>query len=231
MSRILPLAIASVALLAPGKGAAQGYSLDAYAICAGSDSLYVIWTAYEPPGPDPYPAWVGYDVLRRAAGACEWASFVRVNDEIIPRQVGQTHTRHFGELAPATATLYEYWVQPVDANRQAVYPCCGFCAPCNAVSSCPALSAPVAVGTLEDWGWTLAVNSCPGTCYPAHYIGDGPIDELRPYAGTGTTFRFFGTVRCGTTEGCSVSIDRWEFASCVTPVAAPSWGRLKTLYR
>lgn len=231
LKRIL-LAIVSVALLASGTAGAQGYNLSAYSYAPGPDSLYVIWTTYEPPGPDQYPAWVGYDVLRRAAGQgeCDWPSFVRVNDEIIPREVGQTHTRYFGEVAPSSGILYEYWVQPVDANHQPVYPCCGFCAPCNVFASSPASSAPVAVGVLEDWGWALYVNPCPGTC-PGGYFEQGPIDELRPYAGTGTAFRFFGTIGCGTTEGCVLTVDRYEITTCVTPTATQSWGRLKTIYR
>ena len=231
MPRHLLLAIVSVVLVAPGTGAAQGYNLSAYSTCASSDSLYVIWTASEPPGPNPYPDWVGYDVLRRMPTECgDWESFVRVNDQIIPRVVGTTHTFYFGEGVPSTGTLYEYWVEPVDVNHEPAYPCCGFCSPCNVFEICPPLSAPVTIGTLRDDGF-LWVDPCPGSCYPGAYI-EGPIvDELRPYAGTGTAFRFFGGIGCGTTEGCSLSIDHWEITSCVTPTATGSWGRLKTIYR
>lgn len=232
MARPALLAVVSVTVLTAGTAGAQGYTLSAYPYAADPESLYVIWTTSEPPGPDPYPAWVGYDVLRRAAGQgeCEWANFVRVNDTIIPREVGQTHTRSFGERAPSTATLYEYRVLPVDANRQPAYPCCGFCAPCNVFVSSPASSAPIAVGVIEDWGWALYVNPCPGTC-PGGYFEQGPVDELRPYAGTGTAFRLFGTIGCGTTEGCALNVDRWEITSCVTPTVPRTWGALKTIYR
>lgn len=156
----------------------------------------------------------------------------QVNDAIIPREVGQDHTRYFAQVAPAPATLYEYWILPVDVNREPAYPCCGFCSSCNAFASCPESSAPVAVGTLEDWGWAIFVNSCAGSCYPSGYIYQEPImDELRPYVGTSTAFRFFGAIGCGSVEGCSLRIDRWEFATCVTPVVTRTWGQLKTIYR
>ena len=232
MPRALLLAIAPVVLLVPGTVAAQGYNLSAYSTCASTDSSDVIWTASEPPGPNPYPDWVGYDVLRRFPTDCgDWPSFVRVNDEIIPRQVGTTHTFYFGEVVPSTATLYEYWVQPVDVNHQSSYPCCGFCSPYNVFQLCPPLSAPATIGTLRD-DLFLWMDQCPGSCYPGAYVVEGPIaDGLRQYAGTGTTFRFFGSMACGTVEGCALSIDHWEFTTCVTPVAIRSWGRLKTIYR
>ena len=232
MPRPLFVAIATAVLLAPGAPAAQGYHLSAYSTCANSDSLYVIWYASEPPGPNPYPDWVGYDVPRRVPTECGgWESFARVNDEIIPRAVGTTQTFYFGQVVPATGTLYEYWVQPVDLNHQPSYPCCGYCSPCNVLQVCPPLSAPVTIGVIEDWGWAVAVVPCPGTCYPGAYI-EGPIaDQLRPYAGTGTTFRFFGDVGCGTVEGCALQPDHWELTTCVTPAATTSWGRLKTIYR
>lgn len=53
------------------------YYTSAFTACAGPDSLSVLWSTHEDPGPNQYPAWVGYDVLRRAAGECGWASFVR----------------------------------------------------------------------------------------------------------------------------------------------------------
>jgi len=233
MSRILPLAVAWVVLLAAETASAQGYELSASSTCTTSDSVYVTWATREPPGPNLYPDWIGYDVFRRGPTECSgWESFVRVNAEIIPREVGLTHTRHFGEQVPATGTTFEYWVRAVDANREFTFVCCGLCLPCNVFENCPPLSAPITTGTLEDWGWTLAINPCPGSCDPGGYLAEPTVvDQLRPYVGTSATFRFFGTIRCGTVEGCSLSVDHWEFTTCVTPVAASSWGWLKTTYR
>lgn len=232
MPRIHLLAIACLMLLAVGTRGAQAQYLSAYSTCSiaspPADSLYVIWTTYEPFPPSDHPEWVGYDVMRRALPGCD--GYVRANEEIIPREVGTTHTVYWGEPTPAPGTLYEYRVIAVDANRQQLfYP--GFCAPCDVYQECPQLSAPVTVGTLVDETLWLRVIPCPGTCYPAPYF-DGPIaDALRPYAGTNTTFRFFGTVGCGGVEGCSMNVDHWELTSCVTPAATHSWGRLKTIYR
>lgn len=234
MLRLCFLAIACLTLLAAGARGAQAQYLSAYSTCSivspPEDSLYVIWTLYETFPPSYHPEWVGYDVLRRALPGCN--EYVRANDQIIPREVGTTHTVYWGEANPASGTVFEYRVIPVDANRQELFfP--GFCSPCNVYQECPPFSAPITVGALVEpiSGW-LFVEACPGTCYPAPFISPGPVfDQLQPYAGTGTTFRFFGRVGCGGVEGCSIEIDHWQFASCVTPATTQSWGRLKTIYR
>lgn len=219
---------AGILFLGTSPAAAQ-HTLSAYSTCASNDSVYVIWTLYDfNSDPSAHPEWVGYDVLRRAVPACE--DFVRVNDESIPRLAGQTHTRYYGEVIPATGTLYEYRVIAVDASHQQVF-LPGFCGPCNVFQECPPFSTPVTIGTVEDWQWAVAIIPCPGTCYPAAYIENPLADQLRPYAGTGTTFRFFGNVGCGTVEGCSLQPDHWELTTCVTPTVTRSWGRLKTIYR
>ena len=77
----------------------------------------------------------------------------------------------------------------------------------------------------------MYVIPCPGTCYPAPYFWQGVPPALQPYVGTNATFNFFGTVACGGVEGCFFDPDHWTPATCVTPVAARSWGQLKTIYR
>jgi hypothetical protein len=227
--RILLISAAGLVLVLGARPAQAQHTLSAYSTCASSDSLYVIWTLYDATAdPTAHPEWVGYDVLRRALPGCD--AYVRANDQSIPRLAGQTHTRYFGEVVPATGTLYEYRVIAVDASHQQIF-LPGFCAPCDVYQSCPPFSAPVTVGTLlEEASW-LRVSPCPGSCYPAALL-EGPIaDELRPYAGTTTAFQFFGTVSCGGVEGCALSVDHWDLSSCVTPTATRSWGRLKTIYR
>jgi len=206
------------------------YTLSAYPYCTSTDSIYVIWTTYDPAAdPTDHPEWIGYDVVRRALPGC--SEYTRVNDEIIPRLAGQTHTRYFGEPTPAHGVLFEYRVRAVDANRQQVF-LPGFCAPCDVYPTCPDLSAPAAVGTLVDETTWLRVIPCPGTCYPSPYIEPGAFaDELRRYAGTGTSLAFFGTLSCGSVEGCALQLDHWALTSCVTPAFRRSWGRIKTSYR
>jgi hypothetical protein len=98
--------------------------------------------------------------------------------------------------------------------------------------NCPPNSAPITVGTLQELAQGFVyVIPCPGTCYPGPFFSGGVPSELEPYVGTGTTFSFFGQVACGGVEGCALTVDHWESGTCVTPARAPSWGRLKTIYR
>jgi hypothetical protein len=230
MSPRVILTSAASLLLVLGATAAQAqYTLSAYSTCAPPDSMYVIWTTYDPSGsPGGNPEWVGYDVMRRALPGC--GAYTRANAEIIPRVPGMTHTSYFGEVPPETGRMYEYRVIAVDASRQQLFfP--GFCSPCDTYQACPPLSAPVAVGTLVDEQLWLRVIPCPGSCYPAPYFDGALADELRPYAGTTTAFQFFGSVACGGIEGCAMQVDNYNVASCVTSSATSSWGRLKTIYR
>jgi len=228
-ARTVLISAASLLIVLGARPAGAQYVLSAYSTCASSDSVYVIWTTYDPTAdPTAHPEWVGYDVMRRALPGCD--AYVRANEQSIPRLAGQTHTRYFGEVIPA-GHLYEYRVIAVDANHQQLFLPGGFCSPCDVYPSCPPASAPVTVGTLHVEGLWLRVDPCPGSCYPFPYL-DGPLaDQLRPYAGTPTAFQFFGSVACGGVEGCALSVDHWDFSSCVTPTGTRSWGRLKTLYR
>jgi len=210
-------------------------SLEAGASCADSSSISVHWTFYDDPlNPVAYPEWVGYDVMRRSLSEC--GPYVRVNADPLPRVVGATHSHVFTEAPPARRTTYEYRVIPVDAQRQPVIIdriSCDNCGLATGWASCPERSAPLTQGTLEDWGWTLFVHPCPDGCYPGFYLADHQaVVELRPYAGTGTTLSFYGRAACGSVEGCAISIDRYEEVPCgPTPVARPTWGRLKLVYR
>ena len=229
-TRFVP--IASLALLAAATRPTHAQTfiyVSAYATCAGPDSLYVIWTAVDAAAdPNAYPEFVGYDVMRRPMGEC--VDYVPANAEIIPRVIGTT-THYFGELTPEAGRTFEYRVRAVDQNRQQVF-IPGFCSPCESYVNCPPLEAPITIGTLVDIGaGFIYVTPCPGSCYPFPYLDPKTADQLRPYAGTSTAFRFFGTIGCGSLEGCSIGVDRWEFTTCVTPVTTRSWGQLKTIYR
>lgn len=228
--RVVLITAASLLLVFGARPAESQHTLSAYSACSTTDSVYVIWTLYDPTNdPTAHPEWVGYDLMRRPLPGC--GAYVRANDQIIPREFGITHTVYYQEQNPSTGTLHEYRVIAVDANRQQVF-LPGFCAPCDVYQECPPLSAPVTVGTLvEEGGIFLRVIPCPGSCYPGPYLEGAIADELRPYAGTATAFQFFGRVACGGVEGCSIEVDHYDLASCTTAAAPSSWGRLKTIYR
>ena len=82
-------------------------------------------------------------------------------------------------------------------------------------------------------GPALAIEGCPGSCWPDVYFEDAEmIAQLRPFVGKGTTFDFFGTIGCGSVEGCFLAIEGYEEAACgSTPADATSWGQLKAIYR
>src|SRR5262245_11877791 len=221
--------IASIPLLVLAVAAPTGHAqyISAYPSCAPNDSIYVVWSTYFPtPDSTSYPDWVGYDVMRRSSTDC--GEYVRVNDEIIPRSF-ETATHYFQELNPSPGKVLEYVVRHVDANHQQVF-IPGSCSPCNGYVTCPSLAAPITIGTLTEM-FFIYVMPCPGTCYPFPFLDEQPSAELAPYVGTNTVFGVFGTIGCGSLEGCSIGVDHWEFATCVTPTKTSSWGRLKTIYR
>jgi hypothetical protein len=199
---------------------------------AANPQVTVAWDFYEHP-PDQFPAeFVGYDVLRR--GSIECGPFVRLNADIIPRAAGPFFPHRWLDATSVPGVAYDYRVIPVDANRVPVsIPSCD----CYTEfwTSCPQPTTPVVQGTIvEDWGWALAVAPCPDSCYPSVYIDYGPmVEELRPFVGTGTMFRFYGEVSCGTVEGCVLTVDHgYEAAACgSTPSRPVSWGQIKASYR
>lgn len=231
MPRTLALVIAAIgsALLLAG-GATPAYAQLPYVSASSTcspDSSYVIWNTFDPAHAN--PDWVGFDVLHRALPGC--GEYVRANDEIIPRQAEAGYVSSFRELS--NGTTVEYRVVPVDVNRQALFLGGQFCSPCNAFVSCPPNSSPITVGTILDLakGFWFVIP-CPGTCYPEPYFEHGVPSELARYVGTNEAFSFFGSVTCGGVEGCYFSpLDHWVAASCVTPTATRTWGRLKTIYR
>ena len=228
LTHVIVIAVVSLLFLAGGfrPALAQFPSISAYPACL-VDSSYVVWSVYDPD--QGHPEWVGFDVLRRVMPGCD--GYVRVNDQIIPRNTGPGYTIGFGE--PASGMAVEYRVVPVDLNRQQVDLGGGFCSPCNAFANCPPFSSPITVGTLAELATGFVyVIPCPGTCYPSAYFEGGVPEGLAPYVGTSTALSLFGSINCGGVEGCSFNaVDHWQLATCVTPVAKRSWGQLKAIYR
>jgi hypothetical protein len=208
---------------------------------AGGDGerITVGWSWYEYAGcPTGDPAWTGYDLYRRSAEDC--GAWVRVNPEPFHRTMGVSESFTFVDTPPAPQA-YEYEVMLVKDDRtQAPYPDyreCGFwCCTQRAFAGCPVASVPVAHGLLVDWGWTLAVERCSGTCFTSAYlVADGAhrqiLEAMVPYIGS--EVRIYGTVGCGSIEGCSIGVSRFDVVPCseVTEAGHTSWGRVKTIYR
>lgn len=216
--------------------AAGDLNATANANAAGEISIDWSWTEYDP-AQFPVvgrPDWVGYDLLRREPGAC--SPWVRLNDEIMPRVPGASHSGTFVDAPPATGVTYEYRLVMVNAAHEPivlVWPegCEPPCSP-HAWESVPKLAAPVTIGTVTDWGWAVLVEACPGSCWSSFYVPEPGASLLRPYAGTGQAFRIHGDEGCGSVEGCGIALDRFEPADCgITPAARSGWGRLKIRYR
>lgn len=241
-SRLLLLAFLGLGAAAPIEAregppasALSSPTLSSSATCA-SGQVTVQWTSYEK-GASVLPQWIGYDVLRRVADSCE--PFVRLNAAPFPRTPGVQHGHSLVDTPPSLETTYEYRVVRVDAVREQV-PCTvneGYCFGSSQSDwvSCPDQSAPALRGTLADWGWTLYLSPCPGSCYPGVYLGsddDGTlIEQLRPYVGR--TVALYGDVFCGTVEGCGMSVTGFEPGPCndIVPVKTRTWAGLKVLYR
>jgi hypothetical protein len=221
--RHLPLVAAFALLFVPSVALAYGAIYGGPA-CGANGTVTVEWTFYED-APFGHPEWVGYDIVRKAVNQC--TEFERLNAEIIPRGTG-VHSRTFTDTSPSTATLYEYQIVPVNSSRNQLSYSDFYIS--DVFMSCPDRSAPVALGTVEDIGWAVTINNCPEFCWYGAYINDPPAD-IRGYAGTGVVLRFFGRMGCGSVEGCSLEVDRYEVAACVpVPTQSTTWGQIKARY-
>jgi hypothetical protein len=233
-SRVALVGIASLVGIAALAGSSRAGVLTASATCAGGTGITFSWSFYEDPAlPTGHAEWVGYDVRRRSISPC--SPFIRVSAHPYPRTPGATENFTYTEVPPISGRTYEYQVVLVDANRQEISPgllACE-CYARNGWASCPEFSAPLTQGTLEDWGWALHVQPCPGTCYDAFYFEGPLVAELRPYAGTGVPVRLYGSGFCGTVEGCAMNVAYYDFLSPCgsTPALRSSWGRVKAIYR
>ena len=122
---------------------------------------------------------------------------------------------------------YQYEVVGVDANRQpASLYLAYFDVTSTSYESCGV--APIAHGTVEDFGYTLRVESCAGACYDS---GFGLMETfpagLEAYVGTGIPLLFYGRIGCGGIEGCSLLVDSVVEQSCTVGVEPSSgWAML-----
>lgn len=229
------LAATLITVAGIGSSTSHAASMSAQATCASSTTVEFSWTFYDTPGsPVGYPQWTGYDVQRRAAGAC--GPWVRVNAAPYPRTADATQSFTYSETPPDLEMTYEYRAIPVDNERHEVVFSLTDCDLCywtsRSTTSCPEFSAPIAQGTLTDWGWTLYVEPCTSSCLHAYYLEGAWPSELRNYAGTGTVVLIYGAGVCGTVEGCAVFVDHYAIGTCgATAVNRSSWGKVKSIYR
>lgn len=232
-ARAVLAAVTSLAIIAALPGAARAGALNAGASCPDGSHISFSWSWYEDPAhPTGHPEWVGYDVYRRSLADC--GGLERVNAAPYPRTPGASEGFTYTEVPPATGTTYNYEVFLVDAARQQVFldPVACDCASHHGWASAPAFSAPITQGTLNDLGWALYIQPCADGCNQSFYITGPQADALRPYAGTGTALRFFGSAGCESLEGCGLGLDHYEVAPCgPTPTRHSSWGRVKAIYR
>ena len=231
---LVALFIVAVCLAQPSALRAGGLSTDAAAVSPTQIRVHWLWWE-NPDYPTGHPEWVGYDLYRHATGASCGGADERLNAGIIARVPGQDQDVSFLDTTPVPGTAYTYRVSLVDVNRQPLYfpsPACE--SPCSppAWAMCPAYSAPMTEGTVEDWGWAVLIRGCAGGCFGSFYISNPAADALRPYAGTGQAVRVYGLAGCGSVEGCAMSLDHWELGGCAaTPARGSSWGALKSHYR
>ena len=219
----LLLAPALLVLLGCAESRADGL-LSPSAECSGN-SIVVSWF-YAESTPVVSPEWVGIDVYRSSSDPC--TAPVRINSEMLPRPANNG-SGQFVDVPPSLMTAYTYSIVPVDQNRQQVNV---LNCDCNgvAVAACPVPQAAVVRGTLQDVGWAMFIQPCPGICSPVTFTSD-QLDALRPYAQAGTPLGLYGKVSCGF-EGCSVALDHFEVADCnPVPTLPKTWGGVKAHYR
>lgn len=190
-----------------------------------------IYFTEDPTNAAGHPEWTGFDLYRSDAEVC--GPYVRVNDQPFPRSPGQSYHYTFVDH-PSPRTLYQYRAQFVDSNRN-ILGSLGFFEPNlhDTWDCAPANSAPMEIGAVEDWGWTLnIIGACPGTCRPSAYLVGQP-PEMRNFVGTDTVVRVFGSIGCNTVEGCAIIVDHFDTLGCdiVVPVRPTTWGRLHAIYR
>jgi len=225
------LAIASAALLLLALTAASAAAhpvIFAGTSASSSGSITFSFSHYGYGDPTPAPEWTGYDIYRRSLDDCD--TWVRLNDQPFARQAGDGDYQYSYVDAPSSGHAYQYQVRLVDVNRQEVS-----VAPCDCHLNAfvtPELTTPISQGRLIDWGWAAGIEPCLGSCLAYAYISPVP-SELVPYVGTATTLRFYGTMGCGSVEGCALELDHFNVSACdvVVPTRRTSWGQVKTIYR
>ncbi len=162
-------------------------------------------------------------------------TWVRINDVPYRRTMGASESFTHADAPPPGAS-YEYHIMIVrDDRTQAPYPENGSWMGSSpyTYAGCPESSVPVTHGTIVDWGYTLALQACPGSCFASGFFeGYDVVENLRSHIGA--EVRIFGHIGGGSIEGNYIyNVDHFELAPCTTviPARPTTWGRLKAIYR
>jgi len=199
-----------VALVYSSLALAQGNGgvLHLSAVCDGSDNVVTI-NVQDQGG---LPELVGFDIFRQKLGDCDNQEFIRITDQPLSRTYNESFTVAVIDDAIEPETMYCYRVKGVDGNREEIaslWP--AYFEPDGIFTACASCGlAPIAQGTLLDGGWTYFVTPCGGACYGgwASWIeawASNPEIDFAALAVAGDTHIFYGTIGCGTVEGCLIT--------------------------
>jgi hypothetical protein len=82
-------------------------------------------------------------------------------------------------------------------------------------------------GTIVDWGWTVAIEACPGSCLPSFYIESG-AEQLQALIGQDVVvYGSFGW----SVEGFGLFLESFEWVPCEVAVEESSWSNMKSLFQ
>ena len=176
-----------------------------------------------------HPEIVGFHIDRRTLGSCE---IVRITPVPLARVAGTDFTVGTLDSTADPSLAHDYRLVGVDAQGQEIDPYLLYQFPNSSLSDTGSCSdsAPIAHGRLEDLGWALFVYRCPGGCYWEMLLDKFP-ESLRDLAGTGTPVLVYGTLVCGTVEGCLGRVTNFSITPYAVGVETRTWSSTKALYR
>jgi hypothetical protein len=179
--------------------------------------------------------WQGWVLARSTVGTCsEWVTVSPV--QALPDS-GLSVTVEVTDLVEEDRA-YRYGVRIVTADGAIIDPPADvFFWPEISVAYVTCGVAPLVRGRLQDLGFAVFVERCPGACWAPVAILDW--DQVEPYenlVGTDLVFEIFGgEVVCGGIEGCGLDVvtDINNRVLCDDPVAVQrrDWSAVKSIFR
>jgi hypothetical protein len=176
-----------------------------------------------------HPEIVGFHIDRRTIGSCD---VVRITPVPLARVAGTDFTLIALDSTADPTLAHDYRLVGIDAQGQEVDPYRLYQVPNSQLSDASSCSdsAPITHGRVEDLGWALVVFRCPGGCFGNLILDEFPV-SLRDLAGTGTPVLVFGTLGCGSVEGCLGQVTNYSITPCEVGVEPRTWSSTKALYR
>lgn len=177
-----------------------------------------------------HPEIAGFHLYRRTLGSCD--SSRRLTASPWTRNAGVDFTYTWTDATAPGGLAHEYHITAVDTNGGEVDAYTLFSvldSQLYDISSCN-VDAPIGAGTVEDWGWVLAIVPCPASCFDLILAEQFP-PALRNLAGTGATAVVFGSFVCGTVEGCLGHVTQFAPSACQVAAQPRTWSGFKRLYR